>query len=51
MKISDIDSERMVIKVRGGKGNKDKLTLLEEQMLADLRKYYKAYRPKEYLCV
>ena len=49
LKISDIDSERMVIKVRGSKGNKDRLTLLGEQMLADLRKYYKTYLPNEYL--
>ncbi|MEL7003122.1 MAG: tyrosine-type recombinase/integrase [Bacteroidota bacterium] len=49
LQISDIDSERMVIKVRQGKGKKDRLTLLGQNMLIDLRKYYKKYKPKKYL--
>lgn len=49
LKISDIDSERMVINIRGGKGKKDRISLLSENMLALLRNYYKVYRPKEYL--
>jgi site-specific recombinase XerD len=49
LKISDIDSERMVINIRGAKGKKDRISLLSENMLILLRNYYKAYRPKEYL--
>jgi site-specific recombinase XerD len=49
LKITDIDSSRMSVKVRGGKGNKDRLTLLSNRMLKQLRLYYKAYLPKVYL--
>lgn len=47
--ISDIDSKRMLIKVVNGKGRKDRLTLLGEHTLINLRKYYKAYKPNKYL--
>lgn len=49
MKVNDIDSKRMLIKVRQGKGNKDRYVMLSEKMLSLLREYYKAYKPKEYL--
>jgi integrase/recombinase XerD len=49
LKISDIDSKRMMIRVEGGKGNKDRYTLLSEKVLIDLRQYYAASRPKNYL--
>lgn len=49
LKIEDIDSDRMLIKVQEGKGKKDRLTLLGESMLNDLRKYYKEYKPEVYL--
>ncbi|MFY0687649.1 MAG: tyrosine-type recombinase/integrase [Cyclobacteriaceae bacterium] len=49
LKIEDIDSERMVINVRQGKGNKDRQTLLSHSLLQDLRVYYKKHRPKTYL--
>ncbi|MEQ8239793.1 MAG: tyrosine-type recombinase/integrase [Cyclobacteriaceae bacterium] len=49
LKIEDIDSARMLIKVKEGKGKKDRLTLLANNLLIDLRKYYKAYHPKVYL--
>jgi site-specific recombinase XerD len=45
----DIDSKRMRIKVRGGKGKKDRYTLLSEGVLKDLRNYFKAYKPKTWL--
>ena len=45
----DIDSKRMVIRVRSGKGNKDRYTILSEKLLLDLRTYFKEWRPKEYL--
>lgn len=49
LKISDIDSDRMLIKVLGGKGNKDRYTLLSENLLKELRIYYTEYKPKMYL--
>ncbi|MCY2686774.1 site-specific tyrosine recombinase/integron integrase [Salinimicrobium sp. TH3] len=49
LKIGDIDSKRMVIKVRSGKGNKDRYTILSEKLLGDLRKYFLEWRPKEHL--
>jgi len=49
LKLEDIDSKRMVITVKNGKGNKDRLTLLSETVLVDLRLYYKEWKPKVYL--
>jgi len=49
LKISDIDSERMVLNIRGSKGKKDRMSLLSENVLKALRNYYKEYKPKEYL--
>lgn len=45
LKIKDIDSKRMEIRVEQGKGNKDRYTLLSDVMLNKLRKYYKEYKP------
>lgn len=49
LKVSDIDSERMQIRVDQGKGKKDRYTLLSKTMLIQLREYYKAYRPTQWL--
>jgi len=49
LKITDIESDRMLIMVRNAKGFKDRYTLLSKKVLLDLRKYYKEYRPKDYL--
>ena len=49
LKPEHIDSERMLIKVEDGKGNKDRFTLLSEKLLPQLRSYYRKYRPKTYL--
>lgn len=49
LKLSDIDSKRMIIKVNQGKGNKDRLTIFSAILLRDLRIYYKEYKPKVYL--
>jgi len=49
LKIQDIDSKRMLIKVEGGKGNKDRYTLLSKTALEDLRKYYKEWKPQKLL--
>jgi len=49
LQIRDIDSQRMMIRIKGAKGKKDRYTLLSEKMLLDLRSYYKEYRPKIFL--
>lgn len=46
---SDIDSDRMQLRVQNGKGKKDRFTLLSPKTLEQLRLYYKIYRPKKYL--
>jgi integrase/recombinase XerD len=48
LKITDIDSKRMLVKVRG-KGAKERYTLLSKVALETLRDYWKYYRPKEWL--
>lgn len=49
LKITDIDSKRMLVMVRGGKGKKDRQTLLSKSTLEDLRVYFKEWKPQEYL--
>lgn len=49
LKIGDIDSARMVIHIRQGKGRKDRYVMLSEQLLAILRAYWKSERPREWL--
>jgi len=49
LKIEDIDSYRMFIKINAPKGNKDRLTLLSKKVLIQLRNYFKEYKPKVWL--
>ena len=49
LKVSDIDSKRMVLRIRQGKGRKDRYTLLSTAALEVLRKYWRHCRPKEWL--
>ncbi len=49
LKTSDIDSQRMLIKITNSKGGKDRYTLLSEKLVILLRDYYKLYKPKYWL--
>lgn len=49
LKISDVDSSRMIINIRDAKGGKDRQVMLPEKLLFLLREYFKEYKPKEYL--
>jgi integrase/recombinase XerD len=49
LKLTDIDSQRMLIRISHSKGNKDRYTLLSEKLTQLLRIYYQAYKPKYWL--
>lgn len=49
LKLSDIDSKRMLVRIEHGKGRKDRYSLLPQALLEILRVYYKVYRPRTYL--
>jgi site-specific recombinase XerD len=49
LKITDIDSQRMMIRVDQGKSRKDRYVMLSPQLLEILRVYWKATHPKEWL--
>ena len=49
LKVSDIDSGRMQIFIKGAKGRKDRCSLLSTAMLELLRYYYKEYQPEKWL--
>ena len=46
VRVKDIDSKSMRIFVKGGKGKKDRFTLLSNECLCTLREYWSIYRPK-----
>jgi site-specific recombinase XerD len=45
LKVTDIHSDRMMIRVEQGKGRKDRYTLLSKRLLSELRAYWKIKRP------
>lgn len=46
LKVTDINSERMVIHVKGGKGHKDREVMLSPKLLEQLRLYWRSLRRK-----
>jgi site-specific recombinase XerD len=49
LRVSDIDEDRRQIRVRQGKGKKDRYTVLSEVALAAIREYREVYRPRDWL--
>lgn len=49
LKVVDIDSQRMLIRVEHGKGGKDRYVMLSPQLLRILRTYWRLTRPKRWL--
>jgi integrase/recombinase XerD len=49
IKLSDIDSGRMQVNIREGKGLKQRYVPLSPLLLKTLRRYYKQYKPQHYL--
>lgn len=49
LRVADIDSQRMMIRVVGGKGNKDRYTVLSHRLVEELRRYWRCERPHPWL--
>lgn len=49
LKVTDIDSQRMMLRIDQGKGRKDRYVMLSPRLLEELRAYWKAMRPTLWL--
>src|SRR5437762_2969258 len=49
LRVDDVDSQRMVLRIRQGKGRRDRNVMLSPRLLALLREYWKVARPTEWL--
>lgn len=49
LKVSDIDSKRMTLRIEQSKGAKDRYSVLSPRLLDDLRRYWKSERPGPWL--
>ena len=49
LKVTDIDSESMIIHIKNSKGNKDRVVMLSKSLLEELRIYFIKHNPLDYL--
>lgn len=49
LRVQDLCSDRMQIRIEQSKGNKDRYTVLSSRLLTELRTYWKMYRPESWL--
>ena len=49
LQLTDLESDRMLLRVNQGKGHKDRYTLLSPRLLSELLTYWKRYRPSPWL--
>jgi site-specific recombinase XerD len=49
LRLTDLDSQRMVIRIQQAKGHQDRFVMLSPKLLVLLRHYWKAYRPPQWL--
>ena len=49
LRVSDIDSQRGLLRVEQGKGHKDRYAMLSPRLIEVLRRYWRATRPQGYL--
>jgi site-specific recombinase XerD len=49
LEINDIDFDRNLIHVKGGKGNKDRTTITSENILANINKYLEEFKPLRFV--
>jgi site-specific recombinase XerD len=49
LRVRDIDSKRMVVRIQGGKGLKDREVMLSKVLIEALREHWLRYQPKEWL--
>ena len=49
LRVTDIDSQRMMLRVDQGKGQKDRYVMLSSRLLEELRSYWRVGRPKTWL--
>jgi site-specific recombinase XerD len=49
LRVTDIDAGRQLMRIEGGKGGKDRYTLLGARLLSELRQYWRVYHPSPWL--
>jgi integrase/recombinase XerD len=49
LQLTDVDSARMVLRIRQGKGQQDRYVMLAPQLLSLLRQYWQQYKPRPWL--
>ena len=49
LRVTDIDSQRMTLRIEQGKGRKDRYTMLSDRLFTVLREYWKTAQPQDWL--